>query len=144
MLFIHNAELERLIGNYQNRSPWRQDAAVINGVRSPTGITKVWNVYDETAIVITTDKTVETTRTTTTISQRTTSKTFLIVEELRQGNSHTIAGLLLEIKGDFLKQHEKIDYQNFTFEILEIEGRRISKVKVVMHDYQPTEDHPTA
>ena len=61
-----------------------------------------------------------------------------------EGDADTIAGLLLEIKGDFLKQHEKIDYQNFTFEILEIEGRRISKVKVVMHDYQPTEDHPTA
>ena len=61
-----------------------------------------------------------------------------------EGDADTIAGLLLEIKGDFLKQHEKIDYQNFTFEILEIEGRRISKVKVVMHDYQPTDDHPTA
>ena len=74
MLFIHNAESERLIGNYQNRSPWRQDATVIDGVRSPTGITKVWNVDNETTIVITTDKTVKTTRTTTTICQRTASK----------------------------------------------------------------------
>jgi len=62
-----------------------------------------------------------------------------IFEEV-EGDADTIAGLLLEIKGDFLKQHEKIDFRNFTFEILEIEGRRISKVKVVMHDYQPTSE----
>ena len=61
-----------------------------------------------------------------------------------EGDADTIAGLLLEIKGDFPKLHEKIDYQNFTFEILEMEERRISKVKVVVHDYQPTSDHPTA
>ena len=64
--------------------------------------------------------------------------------EAVEGDADTIAGLLLELKGDFLKLHEKIDYQNFTFEILEIEGRRISKVKVVMHDYQPTDDAPIA
>lgn len=49
-----------------------------------------------------------------------------------EGDADTIAGLLLEIKGDFPKLHEKIDYQNFSFEILEIEERRISKVKVVI------------
>ena len=51
-----------------------------------------------------------------------------------EGDADTIAGLLLEIKGDFPKLHEKLDYQNFTFEILEMEERRISKVKVVVHD----------
>ena len=54
-----------------------------------------------------------------------------------EGDADTLAGLLLEIKGDFPKMHEKIDYQNFTFEILEMEERRISKVKVIVHDYQP-------
>ncbi len=49
-----------------------------------------------------------------------------------EGDADTIAGLLLEIKGDFPKLHEKIDYQNFSFEILEMEERRISKVKVVI------------
>ena len=49
-----------------------------------------------------------------------------------EGDADSIAGLLLEIKGDFPKLHEKIDYQNFTFEILEMEERRISKVKVVI------------
>ena len=59
-----------------------------------------------------------------------------------QGDADTIAGLLLEIKGDFPQLHEKIVYNNFTFEILEIEERRIAKVKVVVH--QPTSDQPTA
>ena len=66
-----------------------------------------------------------------------------IFEEV-EGDADSLAGLLLEIKGDFPKLHEKIDYQNFTFEILEIEERRLSKVKVVVHDYQPTSDQPTA
>jgi gliding motility-associated protein GldE len=59
-----------------------------------------------------------------------------------EGDADTIAGLLLEIKGEFPKLHEKIDFQNFTFEIQEMEERRISKVKVVVH--QPADDQPTA
>ena len=59
-----------------------------------------------------------------------------------EGDADTIAGLLLEIKGEFPKLHEKIDFQNITFEILEMEERRISKVKVVVH--QPSDDAPTA
>ena len=53
-----------------------------------------------------------------------------------EGDADTLAGLLLELKGDFPKLHEKIDYQNFTFEIVELEERRIAKVKVVVHDVQ--------
>lgn len=50
-----------------------------------------------------------------------------------EGDADTLAGLLLELKGDFPSIHEKIDYKNYTFEILKIEERRISKVKVVVH-----------
>ncbi len=50
-----------------------------------------------------------------------------------QGDADTLAGLLLEIKGDFPQLHEKINFQNFTFEVLEMNERRISKVKVVIH-----------
>ena len=53
-----------------------------------------------------------------------------------EGDADTLAGLLLEIKGDFPKLHEKLDYQNFTFEILEMEERRISKVKVVVNEIE--------
>lgn len=53
-----------------------------------------------------------------------------------EGDADTIAGLLLELKGDFPSMYEKIDYKNFTFEIMEIEERRISKVKIVVHALQ--------
>ena len=54
-----------------------------------------------------------------------------IFEEV-EGDADTLAGLLLEIKGDFPKLHEKISYKQFTFEILDMDERRISKVKVVL------------
>ena len=57
-----------------------------------------------------------------------------------EGDADTIAGLLLEIKGDFPKLHEKIEYKDFTFEILDMEERRISKVKVVIKQEQDKEE----
>jgi len=51
-----------------------------------------------------------------------------------EGDADTLAGLLLELKGDFPKLHEKIDFKNFTFEIVELEERRIAKVKVIVHE----------
>ena len=56
-----------------------------------------------------------------------------------EGDADTIAGLLLEIKGDFPELHEHIDYANFTFEILEVEEHRIAKVKIVVHDTADTD-----
>lgn len=50
------------------------------------------------------------------------------------GDAETIAGLLLEIKGDFPNPNEKFDFKNYTFEILEVEERRISSVKVIVHE----------
>ncbi|MCD8043547.1 MAG: gliding motility-associated protein GldE [Tannerellaceae bacterium] len=41
----------------------------------------------------------------------------------------TLAGLLLEIKGDFPKRREIIAYKNYRFQILEMDDRRIQKVK---------------
>ena len=51
-----------------------------------------------------------------------------------KGDADTLAGLLLEIKGDFLSIHEKIDYLNYTFEVVGLEERRISRVKVIIHE----------
>lgn len=51
-----------------------------------------------------------------------------------EGDADTLAGLLLESKGDFPSMHEKIDYKNYTFEVMEIDQRRISKVKVTVHE----------
>ena len=50
-----------------------------------------------------------------------------------EGDADTLAGLLLEIKGEFPKLHECIDYKNFTFEVLEMDERRIVKIKVIVH-----------
>jgi CBS domain containing-hemolysin-like protein len=51
-----------------------------------------------------------------------------------EGDADSLGGLLLEIKGDFPALHERIDFQNFTFEVTELDGHRISKIKVVIHD----------
>ena len=51
-----------------------------------------------------------------------------------EGDADTLAGLLLEIKGDFLSIHEKVDFKNYTFEIVGIEERRISRIKVTIHE----------
>ena len=51
-----------------------------------------------------------------------------------EGDADTLAGLMLELKGDFPAVHEKLEYQNFTFEIMELDERRISKVKVTQHE----------
>ena len=52
--------------------------------------------------------------------------------DLVEGDADSLAGLLLEIKGDFPAIHEILKYKNYTFEILAIEERRISKVKVTI------------
>ena len=51
-----------------------------------------------------------------------------------EGDADSLAGLLLEIKGDFPEQHERINYKNFTFEVTELDEHRISKIKVIIHD----------
>jgi len=51
-----------------------------------------------------------------------------------KGDADSLAGLLLEIKGDFPELHERLDYKNFTFEVTEIDEHRISKIKVVVHE----------
>ena len=54
-----------------------------------------------------------------------------VFEEV-EGEADTLAGLLLELKGDFPVLHEKIEYNDFKFEVVGIEGHRISKVKVII------------
>ena len=49
-----------------------------------------------------------------------------------EGDADSLAGLLLEIKGDFPAVHEILKYKRYTFEVLAIEERRISKVKVII------------
>ena len=51
-----------------------------------------------------------------------------------QGDADSLAGLLLEIKGDFPVIHEKISFMNLDFEVVGIENRRISKIKVTINN----------
>ena len=48
--------------------------------------------------------------------------------------AETIAGLLLDIKGDFLKEKEVINHGRFTFTVVKVVKYRIAKVKVTLHD----------
>lgn len=50
-----------------------------------------------------------------------------------EGDADSLAGLLLEIKGDFPELHERIDFRNFTFEVTELDEHRIARIKVVIH-----------
>jgi len=51
-----------------------------------------------------------------------------------QGDADTLAGLMLELKGDFPSLHETLEYENYTFEMVEIDEHRISKIKVIIHN----------
>lgn len=47
-------------------------------------------------------------------------------------DADTLAGLLLELKGDFPGIHEVLTFKHLTFEVLKKEQRRISRVKVIV------------
>ena len=57
-----------------------------------------------------------------------------------EGEADTLAGLMLEMKGDFPSVHETFEYDKFLFEILEISERRIASVKVVIKDKKPMKE----
>ena len=49
------------------------------------------------------------------------------------GDADTLAGLLLELKGEFPALHEKVTYGRYEFEVLEMDNRRILKVKFTVN-----------
>ena len=53
-------------------------------------------------------------------------------------DAETLAGLILDIKEDFPKIKEQIDYGRCQFIVLELDKRRISKVKVIINS--PSEE----
>ena len=48
-----------------------------------------------------------------------------------EGDADTLAGLLLELKGEFPTLHERLTYRNFVFEVMEMDERRIVSIKVI-------------
>ena len=49
------------------------------------------------------------------------------------GDADTLAGLLLELKGEFPALHEKVTYRRYEFEVLAMDNRRILKVKFTIN-----------
>ena len=60
--------------------------------------------------------------------------------ERMAGDADTLAGLLLEIKGEFPALHEKVSYLNYDFEVLEMDNRRILRVKFTINEPPSDED----
>ncbi len=50
-----------------------------------------------------------------------------------RGDADSLAGLILEIKGEFPKTNEMIPFENLTFYIEAIDKRRVKKIKVVFN-----------
>jgi len=61
-----------------------------------------------------------------------------IFDDIR-GEADTLAGLILELKGEFPMLHEKLNCKNFTFEVEGVNTRRITKIKVTIEPIAPTE-----
>lgn len=49
------------------------------------------------------------------------------------GDADTLAGLLLELKGEFPVLHEKVTWHDYELEVLEMDNRRILKIKFTIH-----------
>lgn len=56
------------------------------------------------------------------------------------GDADTLAGLVLELKGEFPALHEKVVFHNYEFEILEMDNRRILKIKFTIFPAEPCEE----
>jgi len=54
-----------------------------------------------------------------------------IFDEIK-GDADTLAGMILEIKGEIPKKGELIIYKNFTFRIISADDRRIKRVKLII------------
>ncbi|OIP84030.1 MAG: hemolysin [Porphyromonadaceae bacterium CG2_30_38_12] len=50
------------------------------------------------------------------------------------GEVETLAGLILEIKGEMPTKNEQFDYGHYVFEIVSVDNRRIKKVKLYIKD----------
>lgn len=48
------------------------------------------------------------------------------------GDADSLAGMMLELKGDFPSLHERLEYMKYVFEIMQVDNRRISRVKITI------------
>jgi len=50
-----------------------------------------------------------------------------------KGEADTLAGLILELRGEFPSLHEKLKCKNFVFEVEGVDTRRITKIRVTIY-----------
>ena len=50
-----------------------------------------------------------------------------------KGEAETLAGLMLEIRGEFFREGESVDFDNIEFKAVRVENRRITRVEVTLH-----------
>ena len=62
-----------------------------------------------------------------------------IFDEVK-GESDSIAGLILELKGDFPEKGEEIVYQDIVFEVIKMEERRISRVRIKIPEKEEVDE----
>ena len=48
------------------------------------------------------------------------------------GESDTLAGLVLELAGKFLSRHETVDHEEFTFTVESVDQRKLIRIKVTI------------
>ncbi len=53
-----------------------------------------------------------------------------------KGDADTLAGLILELKGDFPENGETTSYRNFEFTIESVDKRRIRKIRLKIHPFK--------
>ena len=57
-----------------------------------------------------------------------------------KGDSETIAGVMMEAKRDFLKKGDSLRFHSLTFTVDALDGRRVSKIRVLIdREFQPHE-----
>ena len=57
-----------------------------------------------------------------------------------KGDADTIAGLILEVKGEIPRKNDKVRFKNFDFKVTLVDVRRIKKIQVTIHDIKLIKD----
>ena len=62
-----------------------------------------------------------------------------VFENIR-GESDSLAGLVLEIAGKFPAQNETVHFENYGFTVVQLDKRRIQKIKLTINPTEIIED----
>lgn len=57
-----------------------------------------------------------------------------------RGEAETLAGLILELRGDFPKQNDVLTCKNLVFTVTEMDKRRIKQIKILIKEPESNED----